>query len=1669
MNRVILLILLLGCGFARAQYNNEWIDYNKTYYKFSVINNTLHRISKSTLQSIGLENVPAEQFQLWRNGVQVPLYTSVPSGVLGASDFIEFWGEMNDGKPDKNLYPNINDQLNDKWSLETDTASYFLTVNPAGNNLRLTDQTNNVAGNILPEEPYFMYTTGKYFKDKINSGYAQIVGEYVYSSVYDKGEGWTSGDIRPSTPLTDVQSKLFPYTTGPDATLFVAAAGNAVNNRSFNVKVNGTELINVPMDAFSDRRQSANFPVGLLNSGSATVTVTNVSANPNDRMVVAKYEITYPRQFNFGDSYYFQFDLPAATNGNYLKITFKYGTVAPVLYDLTNLKRYIGVIDEAGIAKFALLPSFQNRKLVLVNQESSNLANVTSLTTRNFVNYSLPENQGDFIIISNTRLYNGANGNPVQSYAQYRSSTAGGGHNTKVYDIDQLTDQFAFGIKRHPFAIKKFLKYARTVFSVTPSNVFLIGKGVSYVQARMNESNSLLEQLNLIPPFGFPASDNLLASNDNETISAIPVGRLSAVSPAEVEIYLEKVKEFESVGVNAPQTIEGRAWMKNIVHAIGGGNAQLSKEIGGYMNQLKQIAEDTLWGANVESFSNSSAVASQLTSDQLKKLFKEGIGIVNYFGHSSASTTEFNIDDPSIYENQGKYPLFLVNGCLAGDIFNLETNRLSTLTTLSEKYLLSPKGAIGFVASTHYGIVSYLNIYLHGLYKGLSGGQYGKSIGKLLEESFRYLLTNAPGDYLARLHAEEITLDGDPALKLYMENLPDFAVEDQFVYVPSLISIADNQFKYSVKYFNLGISHNDSLRIDIKRQLPDGSTILIFDKKMRAVKFSDSIELNIPINPAKEKGENKLIITLDAGNEIAETSETNNSVSKTFYIVDDGARTIFPYDYSIVSNPNIKFYASSSNPLASTKSYVMEIDTTELFNSPLKKNLTTSAAGGVIEFDPNISLMDSTVYYWRVSVQNSSNNDEPVWSNSSFTYLDNHQSGYSQAHFYQFQNNTYNDIILDNDRVFRFDKIAKTIKISTGLYPYYANNDIYVSLEGSYLDYYGCKYSSLQFVVYDSLTLQPWKNFAVGAFGRFGSVKPCGHNKYAFEFQYSDTSYRRKAIEFFESIPAGYYISITNLGMSTNTSFIEDWKSDTAKLGSGRSLYHVLKNAGLTDIDKFTTNLPFIFFFKKGDSNFPVQSFVGQQADSKIIESFTLDSRKESGTIESEWFGPAITWDRLMWKGKSIESDPDHVTISVYGKDYSGNETLLTTVYSATDTSISFIDAVQYPFLKLKMLNSDSAHGTPSQLRNWMITGKLPPEGAISSSIFYTPLKDTVEIGEELNLGIAFKNISPYDFDSLKIKLILIDNNNVQHIIDTLRRKPLISGDTIKVVFTFNTAEFPGSNTIYLSFNPDNDQAEQYFFNNFLYKNVYVMPDKYAPLLDVTFDGVHILNNDIVSSKPHILINLKDNSQFLALDDTALIKVQVKYPNGTLRTFNFNNDTLRFTPSSLNSNKDDNTAVIDFNPSFLEDGDYELLVSGKDKSGNSAGVASYKVSFKIINKPMISNMFNYPNPFTTSTAFVFTLTGSEVPQNLRIQILTITGKIVKEITKSELGPIRIGRNITEYKWDGTDQYGQKLGNGVYLYRVITNLDGKSLDRYKVEGDATDKYFNKGYGKMYLMR
>ncbi len=1676
MKRILLpvFILLTLAGF--SQTTNSWIDYSKTYYKFKVGASGMFRISQPTLASIGLGATPGSQFQLWRNGEEVRVYTT-SSSALATNGYIEFWGLMNDGKKDTKLYLKPEYQLSDNWSLETDTAAYYLTVNTAGANLRYADAPNNIAGNSLAAEPYFMNILATHYRNKINPGFAAVVGEYVYSSSYDMGEGWTSNDIAvgAGNALSNVFTDINLFPSGPAATFRFAASGNALNGRKVRVKFFNTVIVDTAMDYFEYLKKTVtNIPIATFTSPDfLTVSVENVSSTSTDRMVVSFLEIKYPSKFNFNNQKSFYFEMPATATGNYLVIdNFNYGSVAPILLDLITGSRYTADISVPGKVRIVLPASAASlRKFVLLSQDAANVTAVTALTQRNFINYSLPANQSNYLIISHSSLFNnGAGQNYVDQYRAYRNSAAGGNYNAKVYDVEQLNDQFGFGIKNHPATVKDFLIYTKTNFAQVPKYAFIIGRGVTYLDYQYIKDYPAASKLALVPTFGYPASDILLASDYNSFVPDIPVGRLSVVNGNEISNYLEKMKQYEQAQALPSQTVADKAWMKNVAHIIGGKDVTESDLFNYYMNGFKQIIVDTFYGARVETFSKSSAATVQiLASQRIEDLFKEGLSMITYFGHSSANTLEFNLSSPENYNNQGKYPFFNVNGCTAGNNYTADTMRLYGSLSISEKYVLANnRGSIAFFASTHLGIPPFLNNYQTLLYKSLSVNRYGQGAGDVIKKSIQDLGGANPNlDFFTRMHLEEMNLNGDPALKINPHPKPDYVIEESMIRVsPNIVSVADNTFAIDVKMLNIGKAINDSIRVTVRRTLPDNSSSFIFDKKIAAPKYADSIKITASINPITDKGLNKITVMLDADNKVDEMSETNNTVSKEFFIFEDEVRPVYPYNFSIVNNQNAKFYGSTANPFTNgARQVIMEMDTTELFNSPFKKTFNTTTSGGIVEFAPSVNYTDNIVYYWRIAMQPTSG--PIVWNGASFIYLQNGGTGFNQSHYYQFTKNNYSQINLDNNRVFNFNIASRNLMIRTGLYPYYDYDRIDVSLDFAKLENYGCKYNTLQFYVFDSSTLQPMPNFNTAGSGQFGSWPVCSRpTRYFFEFPYGDPVYRKRAMDFIDAIPAGKYIGITNLGITSNTSFINSWQNDTTTLGSGNSLYHKLKSIGFTKIDSFKTNVPFIYFYQKGSASFTPRQTIGK-VDEQLEETFALAAKYKDAEIEWPQIGPAKKWNALHWRGKDLEpGTPDNVSIEVYGSSTAtGTKTKLATVKSG-DTTLDFISAAQYPYLSLKMLNSDQTFATPNQLQYWRVNADYVPEGAIAPNIFFK-MKDSVEQGQNVDFAVAFKNISETAFDSLKVKLIITDKNNVPHIINLPKYKKLVSGDTLTVVYSLDTRNYGGLNTLFVEVNPDNDQPEQYHFNNFIYKNFYVIGDSYNPLLDVTFDGVHILNRDIVAARPHILIKLKDENKYLALNDTALLKVQIRMPDGTIKTYRFDNDTVRFTPANLATGN--NTATIDFSPSLPgDDQEYELIISGKDVANNKAGALEYRVIFRVINKPMISNLLNYPNPFTTSTAFVFTVTGTQPPQNMRIQILTITGKIVKEITSQELGPIHVGRNITEYKWDGRDTYGQKLANGVYLYRVLTNLNGKSLDKFTDTNDNTDKYFNKGYGKMYFM-
>lgn len=440
--RTVLLLLislhLMAVNHALAQFNNEWIDYSKTYYKFKVGQSGLYRIPYATLQANGLGATPAEHFQLWRNGVQVPIFTSVSSGNLSAIDFLEFYGQMNDGKPDAALYKQAAFQLSDRWSLQTDTAAYFLTVNATSSNARLVQSINNIAGNVLAPEPYFMHTLNRDFKDQINGGFASVLSVYVYSSSYDNGEGWASRNIQPATPLVEQYNNLNVFPGGPSASLNITAFGNAQNIRNFQVSVNGTVLVNEPMNNLTSAIQNVTLPANLLGRAIDTIRVTDASAVSTDRITLGKYALTYPRTFNFGGAGLFEFKLPASATGNFLEITnFNNAGVQPVLYEFKEGKRYVGDITVAGKVRFAL-PAGDDREFVLLSALPAAVQSVTSLEKRNFINYLDPSKQGNYLMIAHNRLRASSKGDAIENYKAYRSSTNGGSHKPVVYDLSLI-------------------------------------------------------------------------------------------------------------------------------------------------------------------------------------------------------------------------------------------------------------------------------------------------------------------------------------------------------------------------------------------------------------------------------------------------------------------------------------------------------------------------------------------------------------------------------------------------------------------------------------------------------------------------------------------------------------------------------------------------------------------------------------------------------------------------------------------------------------------------------------------------------------------------------------------------------------------------------------------------------------------------------------------------------------------------------------------------------------------------------------------------------------------------------------------------------------------------------------------------------------------------------
>ncbi|HMD00853.1 MAG TPA: C25 family cysteine peptidase, partial [Ferruginibacter sp.] len=390
-----------------------------------------------------------------------------------------------------------------------------------------------------------------------------------------------------------------------------------------------------------------------------------------------------------------------------------------------------------------------------------------------------------------------------------------------------------------------------------------------------------------------------------------------------------------------------------------------------------------------------------------------------------------------------------------------------TKNTISENFVLAPDhGSVAFMATTSLGIVQYLDIFNVNNYRALGVTKYGSTLGEIMKEAIRRSFDiTTQFDFYARVHCEQISLNGDPALKYNSHPKPDYVIEDPLVKIyPSLITTGDQSFRIDAAVMNIGKAIDRKIVIEIKRTYPNNVTQVIKRDTIPGIRYMDSIVVDVPIVANRDKGLNKITITVDADNNVDELYETNNSITKDVFIYDDDARPVYPYNFSIVNHQNIKLAASTTNPFAPLAQYNIELDTTELFNSPLKITKTISSKGGVFEFTPAITYIDSTVYYWRVGRIPASG--QPKWNASSFIYLSNSEPGFNQSHLFQHFKSDLQRITLDSTtRKWSFDSLSNNLLLRNGIFPTAAvqQADFTVAVNDAAIIGGGCAYD--EFIV----------------------------------------------------------------------------------------------------------------------------------------------------------------------------------------------------------------------------------------------------------------------------------------------------------------------------------------------------------------------------------------------------------------------------------------------------------------------------------------------------------------------------------------------------------------------------------------------------------------------------
>jgi peptidase C25-like protein len=200
--------------------------------------------------------------------------------------------------------------------------------------------------------------------------------------------------------------------------------------------------------------------------------------------------------------------------------------------------------------------------------------------------------------------------------------------------------------------------------------------------------------------------------------------------------------------------------------------------------------------------------------------------------------------------------------------------------------------------------------------------------------------------------------------------------------------------------------------------------------------------------------------------------------------------------------------------------------------------------------------------------------------------------------------------------------------------------------------------------------------------------------------------------------------------------------------------------------------------------------------------------------------------------------------------------------------------------------------------------------------------------------------------------------------------------------------------------------------------------DTEGPIVALFMNDESFLDGGTTNQSPVFIASLEDNSgintSLTAVDHDLIAILDNDQANPIILNDFYQTERDNFKKGKIN-----------FQLRDLSTGPHSIKFKAWDTYNN---LSEASLTFNVVTDTGItlSQVLNYPNPFVNYTEFWFEHNRPNEPLEVQIQIYTISGKLVKTIHKSVQTSGTLSREIT---WNGLDDFGAKIGKGVYVYKL----------------------------------